>query len=86
VTNATVAYGVGLGRSSTSWNRDEVTFQMDPVSGPYLFWGGRNCPNIDPMSICPRYCAILFGPMGRVSSWVHYERVLGLEVDPSTPW
>jgi hypothetical protein len=23
--------------------------------------------------------------MGRVSSWVHYGRVLGLEVDPNTP-
>jgi hypothetical protein len=37
VTDATGAHGVGLGRSSTSWNRDEVTFHMDPVSSPYLF-------------------------------------------------
>lgn len=26
-----------------------------------------------------------FGPLGRVSCWVHYGRVLGLEHDPSIP-
>ena len=38
----TVAYGLGLRRSSTSWNPYEVYFHMDLESSPYLFWGGRN--------------------------------------------
>jgi len=33
----TVAYGLGLGRSSTSWNPYEVYFHMDLESSPYLF-------------------------------------------------
>ena len=38
----TVAYGLGLGRSSTLWNPYEVYFHMDLESNPYLFWGGCN--------------------------------------------
>ena len=33
----TVAYELGLGRSSTSWNPYEVYFHMDLESSPYLF-------------------------------------------------
>ena len=40
--HTTVAYELGLGRSSTSWNPYEVYFHMDLESSPYLFWGGRN--------------------------------------------
>ena len=36
LTDATDAYRVGLGRSSTSWNHVEVNFHMDPDSCPYL--------------------------------------------------
>jgi hypothetical protein len=68
VTDAMVAYGVGLGRLSTPWNEGEVNFHMDPDSCTYLLYAGRNCQIIDRMSICPRCCATLFGPMGRVSS------------------
>jgi hypothetical protein len=68
VTDATVACRVGLGSLSTPWNEGEVNFHMDPDSCPYLLCASRNCEIIDRMSICPRCCATLFGPMGRVSS------------------
>ena len=32
-----VPYGLGLGRSSTSWNPYEVYFHMNLESSPYLF-------------------------------------------------
>jgi hypothetical protein len=66
VMDATVAYKVGLGRLSTPRNEGEVNFHMDLDSCPYLLCAGRNCQIIDRMSICPRCCATLFGPMGRV--------------------
>ena len=37
VTVTTIAYELGLGRSSTSWTPYEVYFHMNPDSCPYLF-------------------------------------------------
>ena len=84
VMDATVAYGLRLGRSSTSWKAYQVYFPMDPTSHPYLFGVSYNCLFYADMFSAHDDASSYFGPMGRVSSWVHYGRVLGLEHDPST--
>jgi hypothetical protein len=64
----TVTYGLGLGRSSTSWKAYEVFFQMDQASYPYLFGVGRN-PQINTEFFSAHDAASpYFSPMGRVSS------------------
>src|SRR5688572_3903472 len=65
----TVAYGHGLGRSSASRICYEVYFHMDLDSSLYLVLGGRNDQfTTDRFSGA---ASPYFGPMGRVSSWVH---------------
>ena len=68
VMDATVAYGLGLGRSSTSWKSYKVYFPMDPTSHPYLFRVGHirllSTGMFSAHDVVPSY----FGPMGRVSS------------------
>ena len=40
VMDATVAYGLGLGHSSTSWKAYEIYFQKDPASYTYILGVG----------------------------------------------
>ena len=42
VMDVTVAYELGLGRSSTSWKAYQVYFPTDPTSHPYLFGVDHN--------------------------------------------
>ena len=68
VMDATVAYGLGLGRSSTSWNSYQVYFPTDLTSDPYLFGVGHNSLLSSGMFPAHDAATSYFGPMGRVSS------------------
>ena len=66
--DAMVAYGLGLGHSSTSWKAYKVYFPMDPTSHPYLFGVGHIRLLSTEMFSAHDAASSYFGPMGRVSS------------------
>ena len=68
VMDTTVAYGLGLDRSSTSWKAYQVYFPTDPTSRPYLFGVGHNRLFYTEMFSVHDVASSYFGPMGRVSS------------------
>ena len=68
VMDATVAYGLGLDRSSTSWKAYQVYFPTDPTSHPHLFGVDHNHLFYADMFSAHDAASSYFGPMGRVSS------------------
>ena len=68
VMDTTVAYGLGLDRSSTSWKAYQVYIPTDLTSRPYLFEVSHNRPFYTEMFFAHDAGSSYFGPMGRVSS------------------
>ena len=68
VMDATVAYGLGLDRSSTSWKAYQVYFPTDPTSHPHLFGVDQKRLFYADMFSAHDVASSYFGPMGRVSS------------------
>jgi len=65
---ATTSYGLGLGRSRTSWKAYQVYFHMDPASYPYLIGVGRSHRFTTETFSVHGAVSPDFDPMGRVSS------------------
>jgi hypothetical protein len=81
---ATTSSGLRFGRSSTSWKVYQIYFPTDPESPLYLFRVNRILRFTTESFSTHGATSHYFGPMGLVSSWVQFGRVLGLGYDPNT--
>jgi hypothetical protein len=80
-----LTYGIQFWCINTRLKAYSEHFAMAPVSHPNSFGVDGNHQNKSAFKIYHGAASPYFGPMSRVSSWVHYGHLLGLKYDTSTP-